>query len=321
MDSIIDMFFLSYVLNSGFTEKVKSSREGTMEFALKGYYGEGNYLVKPVGKSIAVGVTDFSYRQPFDLVLEEPEYFHIGLWRGSLWQGGRQGIIGQTGKKEMNRQHVPAGFHHCSMGISFLPDFFDTFLGSRHGISRDELERAIAALDHFPPPPDAALILKKIGEGASSGGAGNAWFEAKTLELVSLLLDWHRHLETMAPPQLRKQDQEGIAEALRYAGEHLAEPIPLETLAKLAAMSISKFTAAFKRHTGLSAATYINRFRMEKAADMLKNTLVPIGEIAAMVGYKHHASFSAAFQEQFGIIPSAFRKKDDREKNTNSKKY
>jgi AraC-like DNA-binding protein len=201
------------------------------------------------------------------------------------------------------------------VGVSFLPDFSDAFLGSRHGISRDELVRAIDALNRFPPPPEAAVVLKQMGDAACHGGAGNAWFEAKTLELISLALDWHRRLTVIDLPQLTERDRMGIAEALRYVEEHFTEPISLNTLAKRAAMSISKFTAAFKRHTGLSAATYISRFRMEQATNMLKNTSVPIGEIAAMVGYKHHASFSAAFQEQFGMVPSVFRKPDAREKN------
>ena len=79
-------------------------------------------------------------------------------------------------------------------------------------------------------------------------------------------------------------------------------------LAKLAAMSMSKFTVAFKIHTGLSASSYIRRLRMDKAVELLKNTSCPLGEIASAVGYKRHASFSAAFREQFGIVPTVFRK-------------
>ncbi|MDR1900898.1 MAG: AraC family transcriptional regulator [Treponema sp.] len=306
MDSIVDMLFFPQLFKCGFSEKAKH-RNGPMYFSLRRSYGEGTFLVKPVGKSLAVGVSDFCYRQPIEIVWEQPEYFHINFGCGSL-----RGILGNIVKNDVFRGHYPSGFHNCNVGVSFLPDFFDDLLGQRHGISRDELEQAIDALGRFPPPPDAALVLKQIGEGASSGGTGNAWFEAKTLELISLLLDWHRRLDVTALPQLTEHDRAGITEVLTFVEEHFTEPISLNILAKLAAMSVSKFTVAFKRHTGLSATTYISRFRMEKATNMLKKTSVPIGEIATMVGYKHHASFSAAFQEQFGITPGEFRKGNDK---------
>jgi hypothetical protein len=47
---------------------------------------------------------------------------------------------------------------------------------------------------------------------------------------------------------------------------------------------------------------------MEKVVKLLKNTQVPIGKITVMTGCKHHMSFSAVFQEQFGVTPSAFRR-------------
>jgi AraC-like DNA-binding protein len=221
------------------------------------------------------------------------------------------GIFGHIGRNNVYCQHYPAGFRHYAMGVSFLPDFFDALLGSRHDISQDELIQTLIALNQFSPPPGAALVLKQMGDAACDGNAGNAWFEAKTLELVSLVLDWHKRIGTTAPPHLNDQDQAGIACALRYAEEYFAGSVSLEVLSKQAAMSLSKFTAAFKLYTGLSAAAYIRRLRMEKAMDLVKNTSCPIGEIAAAVGYKHHASFSDAFREEFGVAPVVFRKGND----------
>jgi transcriptional regulator GlxA family with amidase domain len=112
-----------------------------------------------------------------------------------------------------------------------------------------------------------------------------------------------------APP-LKEQDQLGIAEAIRYAEEHLSGPLTLQALARQAAMSMSKFTAAFKTHTGLSPACYIRRLRMDQAMYLLKNTTAPLSDIAGIVGYKHQSRFSTLFREQFGVMPSEFRKRE-----------
>ncbi|MDR2371387.1 MAG: AraC family transcriptional regulator [Treponema sp.] len=195
------------------------------------------------------------------------------------------------------------------MGILFPPDFFDTFLNSRYGISPDEVVRAIDALGKFPLIPDAAVILKQIGGASFTGDVGNIWIEAKALELISVILDWHRRRERTAAPPLREQDRLGIAEAVHYAEEHFSGPLTLEVLAKQAAMSLSKFTALFRTHTGLSAASYIRRLRMDHAMHLLKNTAAPLSDIAGMAGYKHQSRFSTLFREQFGVTPSEFRKK------------
>lgn len=288
-----------------YMKRVKLNREGYIELIPKRFYGEGSGLLKPAGKSLMVSVSDLTYRLPIDHTSRDlPEYFHINLCQGSI-----QGIGGKHLDGSYRQRH-PAGFSHRSVGVSFLPEFFDTFLNSRHGISPEEIIRAIGALGKFPLIPDAAVILKQIGAASFTGDIGNAWIEAKTVELVSVVLDWHRRLTAAAGLPLREHDRLGIAEAVRYAEEHFSGPLTLEALAGKAAMSVSKFTAAFKTHTGLSAATYVRRFRMDKAMDLLKNTSAPLGDIAGMVGYKHQSRFSTLFREQFGVAPGAFRKRD-----------
>jgi AraC-like DNA-binding protein len=211
--------------------------------------------------------------------------------------------------RNASSRYIPARFSHRSVAVSFLPEFFETFLGSRYGVSQSELIQTLDALGRFPLIPDAAIILKQIGEVSFTGDIGNAWIEAKTLELIVIVLDWHRRLAKTAAPDLKEHDRLGIACAIRYAEEHCSAPLTLEVLAKQAAMSVSKFTAAFKAHTGISVASYIRRIRMEKAMNMLKNTSAPLGDIAGMVGYKYHSKFSSLLREQFGLAPSEFRKR------------
>jgi AraC-like DNA-binding protein len=269
-------------------------------------YAGGTYLLKPAGKSLVVSAANLSFHRPFEYtVKDQPEYFCIGISPRFTGIGGTC-----VDKDKIYRQHLPTGFLHSGVGISFLPEFIDTFLNSRYGISPDEVVRAIDALGKFPLIPDAVVILKQIGNASFAGDVRNIWIEAKVLELISVILDWHRRLETAAGPLLKKQDRLGIAEAIRYAEEHFSDPLTLEVLAKQAAMSLSKFTALFRTHTGISAASYIRRLRMDQAMYLLKNTTAPLSDIAGMVGYKHQSRFSTLFREQFGVMPREFRKRE-----------
>ncbi|MDR1901295.1 MAG: AraC family transcriptional regulator [Treponema sp.] len=309
MDTIIDM-----LLNplSQFLENTKLDRDGNIELILKRSYGEGTGLLKPAGKSLVVALTNLEFRRPFEpdyCYISPSEYSGISLSRGTL----RQGIAGTHYEKDkMYHRYHSTGFTFYGIGILLLPEFFDTFLNSRHGVSPDEIVRAIDALGKLPLIPDAAVIMKQIGEASFTGDVGNIWIEAKALELISVILDWHKRLETRMQPPLNEHDQAGIAAALHYIEERFSGPLPLEALAKQAAMSMSKFTDLFKRHTGSSAACYIHRLRMGKAMDLVKNTSCPLEEVAAAVGYKHYTSFSTAFREQFGVVPGAFHKWKDK---------
>jgi AraC-like DNA-binding protein len=307
MNSIID-WFLSIPI-SWLWERKKLARDGQMEMTAKRPYAEGTYLFKPASKSLGVSLTNLNIRQPIEYITNDlPEYSYINFSHGPT----RCIAGGSIEKGRVFRQHYTAGLTYCEVvGVLFLPEFFDTFLNSRYGISPDEIARAIEALGKFPLIPDAAMILKQIGAASFTGDVGNIWIEAKVLELVSVVLDWHRRFATMVGPPLKEHDRQGIAEAIHYADKHFSDPLTLEVLAKQAAMSLSKFIALFKIHTGLSAASYVRRIRMDKAMDLLKNTSAPLKDIAGMVGYKHRTRFSVLFREQFGVAPGEFRKGND----------
>jgi AraC-like DNA-binding protein len=306
MYSLIETLFLHRLSKDGLLEKTKITGDGHIELIPKRSYAVGTHLLKPAGKSLVVSLPNISFRQPVKYTIDDqPEYFRIGLCRRV------HGIVGGHVEKDKTyHSSVSAGLPLCRIGVLFLPEFFDILLNSRHGISPDEIVRMINALEKLPLIPDAAIILKQIGEASFTGDIGNVWIEAKTLELVSVILDWHRRLA--AVPPLKEHDRLGIAEAIRYAEEHFSGPLTLNALARQAAMSIRKFTAVFKTHTGLSAASYVRRLRMDNAMKLLKTTSVPLGEIARKVGYKHHARFSTLFREQFGITPGEFRKGNDK---------
>jgi AraC-like DNA-binding protein len=306
MDSLIETLFLHRLSKDGLLEKTKITGDGHIELTPKRFYAEGTQLLKPAGKSLVVSVPNLSFRQPVKYTIgNQPEYFRIALCRGV------HGIMGgHTEKNKTYHSYASAGFVQCETGVLFLPEFFDVFLNSRHGISPGEIVQAINALGKLPLIPDAAVLLKQIGEASFTGDVGNIWIEAKALELVSVILDWHRRLAAVTAPPLKEHDRLGIAEAIRYAEEHFSGPLSLTVLARQAAMSIRKFTAAFKTHTGASAASYIRRIRMDQAVYLLKNTAAPLSDIAGMVGYKHLSRFSTLFREQFGVMPSEFRKRE-----------
>ena len=59
--------------------------------------------------------------------------------------------------------------------------------------------------------------------------------------------------------------------------------------------------------TDCTPQEFIIRYRLTKAADMMKLTNDPIGEIAAKCGYQNQLHFSRAFKKRYGVPPREWR--------------
>ncbi len=74
-------------------------------------------------------------------------------------------------------------------------------------------------------------------------------------------------------------------------------------------MSRFHWHRCFRALTGETVAQAVRRIRLERAAMALIHSADDIARIAAQVGYPNAASFSRAFGDQFGLTPTAFRRR------------
>jgi AraC-like DNA-binding protein len=100
-----------------------------------------------------------------------------------------------------------------------------------------------------------------------------------------------------------------IGPVLRAIHEKPADPWTVAELASQAGMSRSAFAAHFAKVVGEAPIEYLIRWRLRKAASMLRASTAGIAEIAERVGYDSEAAFSKAFKRSIGVTPGAFRRR------------
>ena len=88
----------------------------------------------------------------------------------------------------------------------------------------------------------------------------------------------------------------------------LAHDWTLIELANIAAMSRSQFAERFRLLVGEPPMSYLARWRMLKARELLLSSERPIVDIASTVGYRSEFSFSRAFKKILGVSPGAIRR-------------
>lgn len=82
----------------------------------------------------------------------------------------------------------------------------------------------------------------------------------------------------------------------------------VEILAEKLCLSSSQLHRKLQALTGQAPGEWIRKFRLLKAAELLKNNTASVAEICYNVGFNDPAYFSRAFKNEFGCSPSAYKK-------------
>ncbi|WP_171998757.1 AraC family transcriptional regulator [Cronobacter sp. JZ38] len=90
---------------------------------------------------------------------------------------------------------------------------------------------------------------------------------------------------------------------------HLAAPFHLPTLAQMCAMSNWHFSRQFKQATGASPSAWFIQQRIQVACRLLRETALPVIDIACEVGYVSPSHFSQVFRKITGMSPAAYRRR------------
>lgn len=107
---------------------------------------------------------------------------------------------------------------------------------------------------------------------------------------------------------LRALGDPQIGKALQLVHERPTEAWTVEGLARAVGLSRSAFAARFSQLVGEPPLEYIARWRMTKAAELLRESDLPLGAVAQRAGYHSEAAFSRAFKRHEGTAPATYRR-------------
>ncbi len=96
-------------------------------------------------------------------------------------------------------------------------------------------------------------------------------------------------------------------DAVRIIDEEYAGRVNLDDIAKRVVTSRRQLQRAFAEAGETSFRSYLQRVRMERAAELLREGSSPVNQVASAVGYRQPAQFAKAFRRHHGAPPSSFR--------------
>lgn len=99
-------------------------------------------------------------------------------------------------------------------------------------------------------------------------------------------------------------------ELLDYMEENICRNVSLEDMADVCGLSVSHFRALFRQRFHQSPGNYFRKLRMNMIAKRLRETTMPVKEIAAKSGFDMLPNFYRAFRAVYGTSPIEYRRRN-----------
>lgn len=101
--------------------------------------------------------------------------------------------------------------------------------------------------------------------------------------------------------------QERVHASVKQLRQNWMHAHHLPELAAAAGLSVTHYTAIFRRHTGFSPIDFLIRQRVQHGAALLATSSIPITEIATACGFNDPYYFSRSFARVMGCSPRRYR--------------
>ena len=159
--------------------------------------------------------------------------------------------------------------------------------------------------------PDARVLIEEhehlvetiaLGDPVAAEDAARSHVEAVWFRLA----EQHHDTTAHSPDPLQR--------ATAHLAFRLHCPLRLGYVAaRVAFTSPGNLSRLFRQRYGLSFQNYLQKLRMEKAAELLGTTRLPIARIARRVGYRDVSRFGEHFKRRFHAEPRRWRRESQTE--------
>lgn len=135
------------------------------------------------------------------------------------------------------------------------------------------------------------------------------YIRVKVLELLLILTGLDLPENAAKHTSFPAAQIETVKQIHAFLLAHFSEHYTIDELSARFDISPTVMKKCFRGVYGDSLYAYMKKYRLQVAERLLKETRATVGEIALQVGYQNPNKFTSAFCAEYGIPPTAYRKK------------
>jgi AraC-like DNA-binding protein len=125
--------------------------------------------------------------------------------------------------------------------------------------------------------------------------------------LISAVRAWLAQHPTDTPGWITATRDPAVGTALELIHAQPGYCWTIDELAAAGNVSRATLAARFRQQVGVPPMTYLARWRLTLASDLLGEPRLTLAAIARDIGYSSAFAFSTAFKKQFGVSPTRYR--------------
>jgi AraC-like DNA-binding protein len=100
-----------------------------------------------------------------------------------------------------------------------------------------------------------------------------------------------------------------LKQVVQYINENIDKKLEIDELVELTEWRRHHFVKLFIKYLAVAPYQYILSRKIEKSKSLLKDTNIPINQIAFELGFKSYSNFCNAFKKKNNEVPLDYRKK------------
>jgi AraC family transcriptional regulator len=155
-------------------------------------------------------------------------------------------------------------------------------------------------------------LLTQIGlalqqELYAPSAAGKLYAETAAQMFAVHLLRHYAQINYTLKEKTSGLTQRQVKQVLEYIEHHLDHNLSLAEIAQQSGLSPFHFARRFRQTTGESPHQYVVNRRLETAQRLLKETDLPVSQIALMTGFSSQGHFTQTFSRHLGQPPHQYR--------------
>ena len=187
----------------------------------------------------------------------------------------------------VNRYGGARGLPYCEDSLNFCGPAADMLF--RSGVISN-------GIFHLGKVRKLIPILEKVNDPAVSSQI------QANIELQKLLVDIYLDKNSTRRNEYPLLD--GLLDEIR---EHPEKWWSVRDMAEMCNLSIDQLRRVFFQRTGVKPKIYVDRLKLNRAAEYLVGTNHPVSEVAERFGYRDQYHFSRRFKAVMGISPQSYR--------------
>lgn len=293
-------------------------RQGRL-WTIDANFGEGYYWYYAINDHAAMASLQVSFKEPVVLACNTCDFLCLGSYGRAAVPcfNGLQNIsadspsdrtlLGYAWRRKPFAQTTRADVSYDITSLVMRPAAVKAY-AQRCGCDVQRLSQAITSLDGTRDVVGLNAVFAEIRQARPAGRWARAYYDAKAVEALCLLLDWDEaERKAGHKAEIKPEDRKALATARDHIAANLERPIGTDELCQVTFVSKSKLLRLFKQAEGMTPQEYARELRMERACQLLEEGNATMAQVASSLGFSRQGSFSEAFKKRYGVPPNDYR--------------